>query len=90
MIVSTVVGGVGRCSRCGREERSLRPSGPSARKRFTHLLTVLQQTPKAWATRFEFPGDRVWVRDRTVKSALQILRLHLLNETAPLLWEHSA
>jgi nicotinamide-nucleotide amidase len=46
--------------------------------------------PKAWATRFEFPGDRVWVRDRTVKSALQILRLHLLNETAPLLWEHSA
>jgi hypothetical protein len=33
-----------------REERALRRSGPSARKRSTHLLTVLQHTPKALAT----------------------------------------
>ena len=43
--------------------------------------------PNAWARRFVFPGDRAWVRDRTVKSALQMLRLHILGFESPLLWE---
>ncbi|MDG2031770.1 MAG: CinA family nicotinamide mononucleotide deamidase-related protein [Phycisphaerales bacterium] len=43
--------------------------------------------PNAWARRFVFPGDRTWVRDRTVKSALQMLRLHILGFESPLLWE---
>ena len=46
--------------------------------------------PIAFARLFQFPGDRNRVRDRTVKSALQLLRLHLLGEETPLLWEHTA
>ena len=45
------------------------------------------ELPHAWARRFVFPGDRTWVRDRTVKSALQMLRLRILGIDAPLLWE---
>src|SRR5690606_6961296 len=38
---------------------------------------------------FQFSGDRTAVRDRSVKSALQMLRFSLLNiaEHHPLLWE---
>ena len=45
--------------------------------------------PIALARLFQFPGDRDLVRDRTVKSALQMLRLHLLGEEVSLLWERS-
>lgn len=45
------------------------------------------ERPNAWAKCFHFPGERERVRDRTVKSALQMLRLHLLSEKAALLWE---
>ena len=45
------------------------------------------ERPHAWAKCFHFPGERERVRDRTVKSALQMLRLHVLSEEAPLLWE---
>lgn len=39
--------------------------------------------------RFQFAGDREDVRDRSAKSALQMLRLHVLDSSArwPLLWE---
>ena len=46
---STMATYVGRYRRCGREERSLRPSTPSALKRATHLRTVRGQTPAARA-----------------------------------------
>ncbi|MCH2144728.1 MAG: CinA family nicotinamide mononucleotide deamidase-related protein [Phycisphaerales bacterium] len=46
--------------------------------------------PRAWARRFRFPGDRTWVRDRTVKSALQMLRLHMLDASVPLIWEETS
>lgn len=41
------------------------------------------------ARRFEFPGERATVRDRSVNAALQMLRFALmgLNEHTPLLWE---
>jgi hypothetical protein len=51
-ISSTTAWSVGCRSRCGRDERSIRPASPSARKRSTHLRTVLTQTPKAVATAF--------------------------------------
>ena len=37
--------------------------------------------------RFRFRGERGVVRERTVLSALQLLRLDLLGTAAPLLWE---
>lgn len=39
---------------------------------------------------FIFPGDRISVRDRACKAALQILRFSLLNQpdNVPLLWEY--
>ena len=43
--------------------------------------------PLATARQFRFPGTREQVRDRTVKAALQMLRLHLLGQEAVLLWE---
>ena len=43
--------------------------------------------PQALARRFEFPGNRDQVRDRTVKAALQMLRLHLMGREDRLLWE---
>ncbi|MEE2681342.1 MAG: CinA family nicotinamide mononucleotide deamidase-related protein [Planctomycetota bacterium] len=43
--------------------------------------------PSATARRFRFPGTRAQVRDRTVKAALQILRLHILGQDTRLLWE---
>jgi nicotinamide-nucleotide amidase len=41
------------------------------------------------ARRFRFPGDRTMVRDRSAKSALQLLRFALCDVPAdvPLLWE---
>ena len=40
---------VGSRSRCGRDERSCKPSTPSARKRASHLRAVRGQTPAARA-----------------------------------------
>lgn len=48
-IRSTTAIGVGRCKRCGREERSCNPAMPSASKRATHLRAVRGQTPAARA-----------------------------------------
>ncbi|MEC8817728.1 MAG: CinA family nicotinamide mononucleotide deamidase-related protein [Planctomycetota bacterium] len=45
--------------------------------------------PRMSARRVRFPGSRDQVRDRTMKAALQLLRLHLLGEEATLLWEQS-
>jgi PncC family amidohydrolase len=41
--------------------------------------------------RFQFPGDRTAVRDRSAKMALQMLRFSLLDQPAdlPLLWEYA-
>ena len=49
-IFSITVWGVGRCSRCGRDERSCNPANPSRRYRPTHLRTVRGQTSAASAT----------------------------------------
>ena len=51
-IRATTAAGVGRCSRRGREERSLRPSRPCTAKRASHLRTVRGQTPAARAAAF--------------------------------------
>src|SRR5690606_22654148 len=40
---------VGRCKRCGRDERSFSPAMPSASSRATHLRAVRGQTPAARA-----------------------------------------
>jgi hypothetical protein len=32
---------------------------------------------------FLFPGDRAWVRDRSAKMALTMLRFHLLGKALP-------
>ena len=49
-ISTTTAWGVGRCSRCGRDERSCNPASPSRRCRTTHLRTVRGQMPTASAT----------------------------------------
>jgi hypothetical protein len=49
-ISTTTAWGVGRCSRCGRDERSCNPASPSRRCRSTHLRTVRGQMPAASAT----------------------------------------
>ena len=54
------------------------------------LCVARGDRPLVLARRFVFPGDREWVRDRTVKSALQMMRLQLLGEEASLLWEADA
>ena len=41
---------VGLFRRCGRDERSAKPTGPSASNRATHLFTVLRSMPRAVAT----------------------------------------
>jgi PncC family amidohydrolase len=38
---------------------------------------------EALARTFLFPGDRAWVRDRSAKMALTMLRFHLLNKPLP-------
>ena len=43
--------------------------------------------PLAIARQFRFPGSRAQVRDRTVKAALQMLRLHILGHEHQMLWE---
>src|SRR5262249_40848334 len=49
-IFSITAWGVGRCSRCGLDERSCNPANPSRRYRSTHFRTVRGQTPAASAT----------------------------------------
>ena len=41
------------------------------------------------ACRFRFPGERAVVRDRTAKVALQHMRMLVLGQMAPLLWQES-
>ena len=43
--------------------------------------------PMVTARQFRFPGSRAQVRDRTVKAALQMLRLHVFGHDDRLLWE---
>jgi nicotinamide mononucleotide (NMN) deamidase PncC len=38
---------------------------------------------EAVARTFAFPGDREWVRDRSAKMALTLLRYYLRGERAP-------
>ena len=56
------------------------------------IATAPTSTPSSAsivARRFEFPGDRFTIRDRSVKTSLQMLRWILMDvdEPAPLLWE---
>jgi nicotinamide-nucleotide amidase len=45
--------------------------------------TATPHAPEAKARRFNFPGDREMVRDRSAKMALTILRYHLLGKDLP-------
>ncbi len=47
------------------------------------------RTGAATARCFDFPGPRDIVRDRAAKSALQLLRWHLLGVDAPIIWERA-
>ena len=67
------------------------PGGGTAEKPVGTVWIGLCDTaglqPLVIARQFRFPGNRDQVRDRTVKAALQILRLHLLGCEDRLLWE---
>jgi nicotinamide-nucleotide amidase len=68
------------------------PSGAAAGKPvgtvFIGLWRRIGQEQRVTARRFHFHGDRTAVRDRSVKAALQMLRLELLGAaTVPLLGE---
>ena len=41
------------------------------------------------ARRFEYPGPRDIIRDRSAKTALQLARWALRREDAPILWERA-
>jgi nicotinamide-nucleotide amidase len=69
------------------------PEGGTAEKPvgtvFIGLARRREGRVDASARRFRFPGDRTMVRDRSAKSALQLLRFALCDVPAdvPLLWE---
>jgi nicotinamide-nucleotide amidase len=64
------------------------PSGGSDAKPVGLVWIGLAGPDGAAARAFRFPGDRAAVRDRSAKSAIQWLRLHLLGHPdAPLIWE---
>lgn len=64
------------------------PSGGSETKPVGLVWIGLAGPGLATARAFRFPGDRATVRDRSAKSAMQWLRLHMLGHgDLPLIWE---
>jgi nicotinamide-nucleotide amidase len=68
------------------------PGGGSATKPVGTVCIALATGPKNVFTpgadqvqvrTYNFPGDREWVRDRSAKAALNLLRYHLLGESVP-------
>ena len=56
------------------------PGGATADKPVGHVWLALATPDGTQALQRTFPGDRAMVRDRTAKTALQMLRLHLMGE----------
>jgi nicotinamide-nucleotide amidase len=65
------------------------PEGGSAEKPVgTVFIALAKSDGDSDVRRFEFPGERHTVRDRSVKAALQMLRFALLGESdSPMIWE---
>lgn len=59
------------------------PDGGTASKPVGTVCIGLDHSGGTWTRTFRFPGDREWIRDRSAKMALTILRYHLINETIP-------
>jgi nicotinamide-nucleotide amidase len=68
------------------------PGGGSATKPVGTVCIALATGPKNVFTpgadqvqvrTYNFPGDREWIRDRSAKAALNLLRYHLLGESVP-------
>jgi nicotinamide-nucleotide amidase len=59
------------------------PSGGSAAKPVGMVCIALVHDDGMTARTFNFPGDREWVRDRSAKMALTMLRYHLLSVPLP-------
>src|SRR4029077_3810084 len=72
--------GRGRCSRCGRDERSYDRANPSRRYRSTHLRTVRERTPTASATA---PGVCPPSTCRTIRSRPRGVNLKLQQPQLP-------
>jgi nicotinamide-nucleotide amidase len=63
------------------------PDGGSDEKPVGTVWVAVADEDGSDARRFRFPGGRDIVRRRTVLAALQLVRLRLLGDPAPLLWE---
>ncbi len=65
------------------------PDGGTAEKPVgTVFIALAIRSSPTSVRRFEFPGERAVVRDRSVKAALQMLRFELLGAAAaPMIWE---
>jgi nicotinamide-nucleotide amidase len=59
------------------------PDGGTAAKPVGTVWLALASAEGTAARVFNFPGDREWVRDRSAKMALTLLRYHLLGHKAP-------
>jgi nicotinamide-nucleotide amidase len=59
------------------------PTGGSATKPVGTVCIALVHADGFIARTFNFPGDREWVRDRSAKMALTMLRYHLLGTAMP-------
>lgn len=59
------------------------PDGGTVSKPVGTVCIGLSHAQGIWTRTFQFPGDREWVRDRSAKMALTILRYHLIKEVIP-------
>jgi len=59
------------------------PTGGSATKPVGTVCIALAHDDGVTARTLNFPGDREWVRDRSAKMALTMLRFHLLGKPIP-------
>ena len=59
------------------------PTGGSPEKPVGTVCIALAHDAAVITRTFHFPGDRDWIRDRSAKMALAMLRYHLLGKTMP-------
>lgn len=65
------------------------PDGGSKLKPVGTVFIAAIVNDRKTVRRFEFPGERHVVRDRSVKASLQMLRFMLLNvDDMPMIWQH--